>query len=45
MKCPECDDMHVVKAGLKVTRQGRKQRFQCTHCGRTFYKAEEEATI
>ena len=44
--CPECGSTHVVRAGLKITRQGKKQRWQCANCGRTFYEIkEEEATI
>ena len=32
-ECPFCHG-HLIKAGYKVTRSGRRQRFQCTSCGR-----------
>ena len=43
MKCPnsKCNSSHIVKAGFKVTVKGRKQRFQCQDCGRTFYENKE----
>jgi transposase-like protein len=37
MICPECLKEHVNKVGLAVTRKGKKQRYQCRECGRTFY--------
>lgn len=37
MKCPECGSTTVVRIGLIVTRAGRKQRYRCNTCGRTFY--------
>jgi transposase-like protein len=39
MKCPDCSSEHVCKIGKKITRkQGKKQRYQCTDCGKTFYE-------
>jgi ferritin-like protein len=32
-ECPYCGG-RLVKAGYKVTRSGKRQRFQCTSCGR-----------
>jgi len=32
-RCPNCGG-RLVKAGFKITRAGKKQRFQCTSCGR-----------
>jgi transposase-like protein len=32
-KCPHCHG-RLVKAGFKVTRSGKRQRFQCIECGR-----------
>jgi len=32
-ECPHCHG-RLVRAGFKVTRAGRRQRFQCTQCGR-----------
>jgi len=32
-ECPHCHG-RLVRAGFKVTRAGRRQRFQCTSCGR-----------
>lgn len=38
MKCPECKKEHITKAGVCLTRKGRKQRYQCKDCARIFYK-------
>ncbi|TET28335.1 MAG: IS1 family transposase [Candidatus Bathyarchaeum sp.] len=35
-ECPECKSNNTAKHGFMVTRQGRKQRFQCKACGLTF---------
>jgi len=35
--CPYCKEEHVVKIGMKVTTSGKRQRYQCMECGRTFY--------
>jgi hypothetical protein len=32
-ECPSCGG-RLVRAGYKVTRSGRRQRFQCVKCGR-----------
>ena len=32
-ECPHCHG-RLVKAGFKITRSGKRQRFQCTSCGR-----------
>lgn len=38
LRCPECRSRHIVRAGRKMTRRaGRKQRFLCADCGRSFY--------
>ena len=43
-RCPECGG-EGVKIGFKITRRGRKQRWLCRNCGRTFYATEApEAT-
>jgi len=46
LKCPSCGSEHVTKAGWKITRtMGKRQRYQCQSCGRTFYafaEAEEK---
>jgi predicted RNA-binding Zn-ribbon protein involved in translation (DUF1610 family) len=36
LKCPECGSTRVVKFGRHMTRRGRKQRYQCQDCGRSF---------
>jgi len=36
IRCPECGSTHVVKAGWKLTRKGRKQQYQCKQCARIF---------
>ena len=42
LKCPFCEGEHITKAGMRVTVKGRKQRYQCMTCGKTFYKEEED---
>ncbi len=37
MNCPECRSNKVVRMGFIVTRNGKKQRYRCNKCGRTFY--------
>jgi len=32
-ECPHCHG-RLVRAGFKITRSGKRQRFQCTQCGR-----------
>jgi len=32
-----CGSNHIVKLGFVPTRQGKKQRYRCQECGRTFY--------
>lgn len=41
MICPECNSEKISKSGFKVTRTGRKQRYQCQNCGKTFYEQKE----
>jgi transposase-like protein len=39
MLCPHCFSKHVVKAGFHNTvKNGKRQRFQCGECAKTFYK-------
>lgn len=42
MKCPECNSTTVVRIGFIVTKSGKKQRYKCNKCGRTFYAANSE---
>ena len=43
MKCPVCESDHIAKAGLYPTvSEGKKQRYKCMECGRTFYDPERE---
>lgn len=35
-KCPDCGSI-THKLGFTVTRSGKKQRFQCTECGKVFH--------
>jgi len=32
-ECPYCHG-RLIRAGFKITRSGKRQRFQCTSCGR-----------
>ena len=36
-KCPECHSTKVWKVGLVPTRSGKKMRFKCSQCARSFY--------
>jgi len=36
MKCPKCGTEETIKAGSKITSEGKKQRYQCKLCGHTF---------
>ena len=38
-KCSECGSISQ-KFGLVPTRKGKKQRFRCIECGKTFYESE-----
>jgi len=42
MKCSKCGSEETVKAGFKITTKGKKQRYQCKKCGKTYYKPKEE---
>lgn len=35
--CPECGNK-AIRFSVVPTRQGKKQRYRCTECGRTFYE-------
>ena len=38
VKCPDCGQFRVVKAGMVPSSNGLRQRFQCRNCGKTFYE-------
>jgi len=40
MVCPECKSIKIKKAGIVVTRKGKKQRYQCKDCAKTFYRED-----
>ena len=41
--CPNCGEKHTTKSGYRLSvTHGRKQRFQCTKCFKTFYAPEED---
>jgi predicted Zn finger-like uncharacterized protein len=40
IKCPECGSTKIVRFGSIPTRSGKKQRYRCQECGRTFYAEE-----
>ena len=44
MKCPKCGTKETIKAGSKITSEGKKQRYQCKICGHTFTE-ESKPTI
>lgn len=42
MNCPYCNNEKTVKLGFRMTlKEGKKQRMQCMHCGKTFYAQKE----
>lgn len=41
--CPACGG-ESVKVGFRITRSGRKQRYQCKACGKTFYAYNIDST-
>jgi len=44
MKCPKCGTEETIRAGSKITSEGKKQRYQCKKCGHTFTE-ESNPTI
>ena len=38
MKCPECGNKRIWKAGMFPSRKGKRQRYMCSECAKTFYK-------
>jgi transposase-like protein len=37
MNCPKCNSSEIQKIGKIPTCQGKKQRYRCRNCGKTFY--------
>lgn len=35
--CPYCKNEKIQKVGKYATVKGKKQRYKCTECGRSFY--------
>jgi transposase-like protein len=35
--CVECGSVFTQKIGTRMTRKGKKQRYFCRNCGKTFY--------
>jgi len=42
-KCPHCSST-TQKSGIIGTLKGKKQRYRCIECGKTFYDKEGEAS-
>lgn len=43
MICPYCKERRIAKVGkIASVKDGKKQRFQCRECGRTFYGKDKE---
>ena len=39
IKCPNCGSTHIVRFGYVITfKKGRRQRYQCQDCGKTFVR-------
>lgn len=36
--CPDCGSTYTHKIGFMITRSGKKQKWQCTVCGRAFHE-------
>jgi len=41
MQCPKCGSDETRKRGFEITTKGKKQRYQCKTCGKTFYPLKE----
>jgi len=40
-QCPKCGCAQVHRSGMRTTKEGKKQRWICNGCGKTFYCAGE----
>jgi len=45
VKCPKCQSREIWKIGFVPTREGRKDRFKCTHCAHSFYKGQPGTVV
>jgi ribosomal protein S27E len=41
-KCPNCQSEQVVKLGFITNVEGKKQRYKCQNCGKTFYEEAKQ---
>jgi len=41
IRCPDCQSGNIWVKGFVPTRQGRKVRYLCVDCARTFYEPEK----
>lgn len=44
-KCPKCGSLYVKKNGFRITLKGRKRRYKCGECRRTFYSKKERSRL
>ena len=45
VKCPKCHSQEIWKTGFVPTLEGRKDRFKCTRCARSFYKGQPGTSV
>lgn len=43
IRCPGCHKGNIWKVGTVPTRHGKKMRYKCTDCGRSFYAGAKTA--
>ena len=36
VECPDCENLDVVKSGIRRNKSGKKQRYTCNKCGTRF---------
>jgi len=42
IKCPSCGKTNISKLGIFIQKSGKKQRYRCKDCGRTFFVEYEQ---
>jgi transposase-like protein len=42
IRCDQCESLNVIKRGVRKTKSGEKQRYECKECGRRFTDNREK---